>query len=142
MDGKMRCGLERECRRVLFLLTRGADVLTVQYTASRRLPSRLFSSTRRLFGSSYSAGAASPAPGSPRTSHSSSGSVSSIASASTLVGGTEPLQQHRRLAEFATILGDLKLSVAVWENLRKEGRGGSVTILLSNSHSVPDDWGN
>ncbi|EIN14080.1 hypothetical protein PUNSTDRAFT_59603 [Punctularia strigosozonata HHB-11173 SS5] len=95
------------------------------YSASRRLPSRLFSSTRRLFGSSYAPGNASPTSASPRTSHSSTSSVPSIASSATLVGGSEPLQQQRRLAEFATILGDLKLAVSIWESLRKEGRGGS-----------------
>ena len=34
--------------------------------------------------------------------------------------------QQRRLAEFATILGDFKLAVSVWESLRKESKGGSV----------------
>lgn len=48
-----------------------------------------------------------------------------------------PLLQQRRLAEFATMLGDLKLAVTVWEALRKEGRGGSVrytfrSVLSSN----------
>ena len=38
--------------------------------------------------------------------------------------------QQRRLAEFATILGDFKLAVNVWESLRKEGKGGSVSALL------------
>ena len=41
--------------------------------------------------------------------------------------------QQRRLAEFATILGDLKLAVSVWEALRKESRGkiGSVRTPLT-----------
>ena len=39
-----------------------------------------------------------------------------------------PPPQQRRLAEFATLLGDLKLAVSVWEWLRKEGRGGSVGV--------------
>ena len=38
--------------------------------------------------------------------------------------------QQRRLAEFATILGDFKLAVNVWESLRKESKGGSVSVLL------------
>lgn len=38
--------------------------------------------------------------------------------------------QQRRLAEFATILGDLKLAVTIWEALRKEGKGGSVRSIL------------
>lgn len=42
-----------------------------------------------------------------------------------------PLQQ-RRLAEFATMLGDLKLAITVWESLRKESRGGSVRHVLTN----------
>ena len=97
-----------------------------QFASTRRLPSRLFSSTRRLFGS----GTASPAPPHPPTSLVSpvmpatrSGSHSSISSIS---GGHPPPSQQRRLAEFATILGDLKLAVSVWEALRKDGKGGSV----------------
>jgi hypothetical protein len=53
-----------------------------------------------------------------------SGSHSSISSIS--VGGHLPPTQQRRLAEFATILGDLKLAVSVWETLKKDGKGGSV----------------
>jgi hypothetical protein len=34
------------------------------------------------------------------------------------------------LAEFATILGDLKLAVNVWETLKKDGKGGSVGIPI------------
>jgi hypothetical protein len=98
-----------------------------QFASTRRLPSRLFSSTRRLFGS----GTASPAPVHPPTSSVSPilsgtrpGSQSSIASIS--VGGHPPPSQQRRLAEFATLLGDLKLAVSVWEALKKDGKGGSV----------------
>jgi len=36
--------------------------------------------------------------------------------------------QQRRLAEFATILGDIKLAISVWETLRKDNRGGSVSV--------------
>jgi hypothetical protein len=39
-----------------------------------------------------------------------------------------PLAQQRRLAEFATILGDYKLAIPIWEVVRKEGKGGSVSI--------------
>ncbi|KAI6031618.1 ER-golgi trafficking TRAPP I complex 85 kDa subunit-domain-containing protein [Pisolithus microcarpus] len=76
------------------------------YSSSRRLPSRLFSSTRRLFGSGTST---------PQTPvHTSSTSLSSL--------------PQRRLAEFATILGDHKLAIG-------EGKGGSdiLPMLLSPS---------
>lgn len=36
--------------------------------------------------------------------------------------------QQRRLAEFATMLGDFKLAVAVWEALRKETKGASGSV--------------
>jgi hypothetical protein len=122
----MCCRLERKCN------TRFSHVWTVlipvcsQFTSTRRLPSRLFSSTRRLFGS----GTASPAPlqtptssVSPALSGTRSGSQSSITSFS---AGGHPPSQQRRLAEFATILGDLKLAVNVWEALNKDGKSGSV----------------
>lgn len=98
-----------------------------QFASTRRLPSRLFSSTRRLFGS----GAASPvlqqtpmSSVSPVLSGTRSGSQSSISSIA--AGGQLPPSQQRRLAEFATILGDLKLAISVWEMLKKDGKGGSV----------------
>jgi hypothetical protein len=98
-----------------------------QFASTRRLPSRLFSSTRRLFGS----GTASPLPQqtlmssvSPALSGTRSGSQSSISSIA--AGGHPPPSQLRRLAEFATILGDLKLAISVWEMLKKDGKGGSV----------------
>jgi len=122
----MCCRLERKRN------TRFSHVWTVltpvcsQFTSTRRLPSRLFSSTRRLFGS----GTASPAPlqaptssVSPALSGTRSGSQSSITSFS---AGGHPPSQQRRLAEFATILGDLKLAVNVWEALNKDGKSGSV----------------
>ena len=37
--------------------------------------------------------------------------------------------QQRRLAEFATILGDYKLAITVWETLRKDSKGGSVSFM-------------
>ncbi|KAI9460993.1 ER-golgi trafficking TRAPP I complex 85 kDa subunit-domain-containing protein [Lactarius psammicola] len=101
------------------------------FTSTRRLPSRLFSSTRRLFGS----GTASPAPMQTATSPISSGSFSSITGA---FPGGDPPNQQRRLAEFATILGDLKLATNVWEVLRKDGKSGSevLPLLLSPSPAV------
>jgi hypothetical protein len=102
----------------------------LQFASTRRLPSRLFSSTRRLFGS----GTTSPAPQHPPTSSFSpalsgtrAGSQSSITSIS--AGGHPPPSQQRRLAEFATLLGDLKLAVSVWEALKKDGKGGSVGYI-------------
>ncbi|OCH95835.1 hypothetical protein OBBRIDRAFT_767184 [Obba rivulosa] len=121
-----------------------------QYSSSRRLPSRLFSSTRRLFGSGYTPSGASSASitshgsntstsSSARFTHTSNSSVSSVASTSSLghAGGSGVTQQ-RRLAEFATILGDYKLATSVWESLRKEGRGGSeiLPLLLSPSPAL------
>jgi hypothetical protein len=41
-------------------------------------------------------------------------------------GPSDPPSQMRRLAEFATVLGDIKLATTVWEALRKESKGGSV----------------
>ncbi|KAJ7654956.1 ER-golgi trafficking TRAPP I complex 85 kDa subunit-domain-containing protein [Mycena polygramma] len=106
------------------------------FSSNRRLPSRLFSSTRRLFGS--------PSP-SPAPTHVGS---SSLSRSSTYSGATSPLSgafpaspppQQRRLAEFATILGDFKLAVTVWETMRKESKGGSemLPLLLSPSPAVP-----
>ncbi|TFK36848.1 ER-golgi trafficking TRAPP I complex 85 kDa subunit-domain-containing protein [Crucibulum laeve] len=104
------------------------------FSSTRRLPSRLFSSTRRLFGSP----ASSPAP-----THNSSSSVSSLPgrpmqTTGGNVSGPSPPSQQRRLAEFATILGDLKLAVSVWEALRKEGKGGSdiLPLLLTPSPAL------
>ncbi|KAK0478294.1 ER-golgi trafficking TRAPP I complex 85 kDa subunit-domain-containing protein [Armillaria novae-zelandiae] len=104
------------------------------FSSTRRLPSRLFSSTRRFFGS--------PSP-SPAPTHNLHHSVSSLRS-NTFAGsipssGPPPLPQQRRLAEFATIIGDYKLAVNVWEALRKEGQGGSdiLPLLLSPSPAIP-----
>ncbi|KAK0464963.1 ER-golgi trafficking TRAPP I complex 85 kDa subunit-domain-containing protein [Desarmillaria tabescens] len=104
------------------------------FSSTRRLPSRLFSSTRRFFGS--------PSP-SPAPTHNPHHSVSSIRS-NTFAGsipssGPPPLPQQRRLAEFATIIGDYKLAVSVWEALRKEGQGGSdiLPLLLTPSPAIP-----
>ncbi|EFI28666.1 hypothetical protein CC1G_13692 [Coprinopsis cinerea okayama7 len=101
------------------------------YSSTRRLPSRLFSSTRRLFGSSPSP---SPGPG-----HTSSSSVSSLpgrsGSISSANGIPTPLSQPRRLAEFCTILGDFKLAINLWESLRKESKGGSDIIPILSAPS-------
>ncbi|KAF9015517.1 ER-golgi trafficking TRAPP I complex 85 kDa subunit-domain-containing protein [Cyathus striatus] len=105
------------------------------FSSTRRLPSRLFSSTRRLFGSS--AVVASP-------THQPSSSVSSVTSrmsqyaSPTTASGPSPPSQQRRLAEFSTILGDFKLAVTVWEALRKESKGGSdiLPLLLSPSPAL------
>ncbi|KAH9897998.1 ER-golgi trafficking TRAPP I complex 85 kDa subunit-domain-containing protein [Cubamyces lactineus] len=115
------------------------------YSSSRRLPSRLFSSTRRLFGAASAASSpATPTHGSSpsvssvtsRFTHGANNSVSSITSVtsvSTMGGGN--VNQQRRLAEFATILGDYKLAISVWETLRKEGRGGSDVLPLLSAPS-------
>ncbi|KAI0721227.1 ER-golgi trafficking TRAPP I complex 85 kDa subunit-domain-containing protein [Cerioporus squamosus] len=115
------------------------------YSSSRRLPSRLFSSTRRLFGASTTTSSpatpthgssASVSSASSRFTHGPNNSVSSIASVtsiSTMGGGS--VTQQRRLAEFATILGDYKLAISVWETLRKEGRGGSDILPLLSAPS-------
>ncbi|KXN83896.1 hypothetical protein AN958_00976 [Leucoagaricus sp. SymC.cos] len=46
-----------------------------------------------------------------------------------------PPSQQRRLAEFATILGDYKLAITVWEALRKDSKGGSDILPLVVSTS-------
>ncbi|KAH9937068.1 ER-golgi trafficking TRAPP I complex 85 kDa subunit-domain-containing protein [Fomitopsis serialis] len=122
------------------------------FSSSRRLPSRLFSSTRRLFGSSVASPTATapstPAHGSNTSissvssrfkthqANSSISSIASVSSAGTLVEGT--VTQQRRLAEFATMLGDYKLATSIWEALRKEGRGGSdvLPLLLAPSPAL------
>lgn len=127
--------------------------LLCQYSSSRRLPSRLFSSTRRLFGSSAPAASApvTPTHGSNpsissvtsrfASSHAASSSVTSLASISSASGATEGgVTQQRRLAEFATVLGDYKLAITVWETLRKDSKGGSVSIssvVLSSIYAHP-----
>ncbi|KAH9944035.1 ER-golgi trafficking TRAPP I complex 85 kDa subunit-domain-containing protein [Epithele typhae] len=112
------------------------------YSSSRRLPSRLITSTRRFFGATSASSPSPPSHGSSasissgvsRYTHGSNASVSSISSVtsiSTMGGGN--VNQQRRLAEFATILGDFKLAVSVWETLRKEARGGSDILPLISS---------
>jgi hypothetical protein len=46
--------------------------------------------------------------------------------------GLSPPSQLRRLAEFATVLGDYKLAIMVWEALRKENKGGSVSFQMNH----------
>ncbi|KIM47870.1 hypothetical protein M413DRAFT_212016 [Hebeloma cylindrosporum] len=87
--------------------------------------SRLFSSTRRLFGSP------SPSPAPNQTP--SPSSVTPLAGRSATLPANSiptPPPQQRRLAEFGTVLGDFKLAVTVWEALRKEAKGGSVRSFL------------
>ena len=96
-----------------------------QYSSSRRLPSRLFTSTRRLFGT----GPVSNSPAQSTASLPSHGHTSSTSSVASLPGNATPLAQQRRLAEFATILGDYKLAIPIWEVVRKEGKGGSVSTV-------------
>ncbi|CAE6378800.1 unnamed protein product [Rhizoctonia solani] len=79
------------------------------YVATRRLPSRFLSTTRRFFGTS---GSSTPAPSSP----------------SSPAPSTDT--QQRRLAEFATFLGDLKLATAVFDTLRKETSNTSAADVL------------
>jgi len=98
---------------------------SVQFSSTRRLPSRLFSSTRRLFGSSSPSPAPTHSPSSSVVSLPSRAAYNTVMTASSSQASAPPLQQ-RRLAEFATMLGDFKLAVAVWEALRKESKGGSV----------------
>ncbi|KAG8904219.1 hypothetical protein FRB99_002083, partial [Tulasnella sp. 403] len=45
------------------------------------------------------------------------------------------ISPQRRLAEFSTFLGDIKLAVPLWESIRKEGKGGSdvLPMLLAPS---------
>ncbi|KAF8309874.1 ER-golgi trafficking TRAPP I complex 85 kDa subunit-domain-containing protein, partial [Cantharellus anzutake] len=81
------------------------------FSSTRRLPSRLLSSTtRRIFGSS------SPAP------------TSSVANG--IFSLESQTWMHRRLAEFSTILGDYKLASLVWETLRKDFTTGSDVLPL------------
>ncbi|TCD62768.1 hypothetical protein EIP91_006412 [Steccherinum ochraceum] len=125
------------------------------YSTSRRLPSRLFSSTRRLFGSGYSSATSTPPPSTPShgsspsississrvNSHAPNSSISSLTSVTSTGGGQAAVlvSQQRRLAEFATILGDFKLAISVWENLRKESKGGHdiLPLLLAPSPALP-----
>ncbi|KIK38971.1 hypothetical protein CY34DRAFT_67413, partial [Suillus luteus UH-Slu-Lm8-n1] len=46
-----------------------------------------------------------------------------------------PPSQQRRLVEFATMLGNFKLAVAVWESLWKDGKGGSDILPLLSAPS-------
>ncbi|KAF8308866.1 hypothetical protein DL93DRAFT_2170750 [Clavulina sp. PMI_390] len=96
------------------------------FANTRRISTRLFGSTaRRLFGNSGSIsstptptssaspspafGSSAPLPTSPRSPTSPSAALP-----------TPSLPPHRRLAEFATLLGDYKLASAVFDVLRKE----------------------
>jgi hypothetical protein len=106
-----------------------------QYSSSRRLPLRLFSSTRRLFGTSPATPVHSSTPSLPARSSTYTAPQSSVSGFA-----IPPPSQQRRLAEFATILGDFKLAVAVWESLRKEGKGGSVGIISYNIFLLSNEF--
>ena len=43
---------------------------------------------------------------------------------------SEALAPQRRLAEFATWLGDVKFAIPLWESIRKDGRGGSDVLPM------------
>ncbi|CAE6431018.1 unnamed protein product [Rhizoctonia solani] len=79
------------------------------YVATRRLPSRLFSTTRRFFGTSGSSTPTTSSPSSPAPS-------------------TDV--QQRRLAEFATFLGDIRLATAVFDTLRKDTSNTTAADVL------------
>lgn len=98
------------------------------YSSSKRLPSRLFSSTRKFFGSTVPPAQSSPHATSSSVSLSSRSHTSLPTSGSSVLAA--PPSQLRRLAEFTTILGDYKLAISVWESLRKENKGGSVRQAL------------
>ncbi|KAH8120206.1 ER-golgi trafficking TRAPP I complex 85 kDa subunit-domain-containing protein [Phellopilus nigrolimitatus] len=106
------------------------------YSSTRRLPSRLFSTTRRFFGSSYT----TASPGVPSPPATPAHAYSNSTSSSTYNNGANASMQQRRLAEFATMLGDFKLAVGVWEALRKETKGASgseiLPLLLSPSQAL------
>jgi len=82
-----------------------------------------------VFGSStYTSVTPATPSGTPTASSFGATSVGLVSPSS----ATSPPQlppQGRRLAEFATFLGDYKVAVNVWETLRKEGKGGAVSIL-------------
>ncbi|KIM32672.1 hypothetical protein M408DRAFT_184959 [Serendipita vermifera MAFF 305830] len=93
------------------------------FANNKRLGSRIFSSTRRMvFGSSTQTAPATP------TGFNSGGFSPTSPSPSPFVA--QPPPQQRRLAEFATFLGDYKVAVTVWESLRKEGKGGAAILPL------------
>ena len=57
-----------------------------------------------------------------------------------------PPPQNRRLAEFATFLGDYKVAMTVWDSLRKDGKGGAVgghllylLVTLNDSNLLSPD---
>jgi trafficking protein particle complex subunit 8 len=80
---------------------------------ARRITTRLLSSTRRFFGSSHGQPVSQsliPSDG-PGVTEKSSGL---------------PITLQRRLAEFATILGDHKVALVTWDALRKENHIGLV----------------
>lgn len=121
-----------------------------KFTSTRRISTRLFGSTaRRFFGSgssgSISSPIAPPSSSSPNSNVSSSNSTAqgAISQGAAGAGSTQgSLPPHRRLAEFATILGDYKLATAVWDVLRKDSptyspdNNGARTRALSNGSDI------
>jgi hypothetical protein len=97
-----------------------ASTNTIQFP-TRRLTSRLFSSTRRLFGTPQNH---------VQSNH------DSLNTSANAPGTAMNLQ--RRLAEFATILGDYKVALAVWDAMRKENRGGLVRCSLVVAPIISD----
>ncbi|KAH7104622.1 ER-golgi trafficking TRAPP I complex 85 kDa subunit-domain-containing protein [Auriculariales sp. MPI-PUGE-AT-0066] len=103
------------------------------FAANRRVATRLFSTTRRLFGTTTTTTTTSNGyPSSP------GGGTSPVSATGQQPPPASAPPQQRRLAEFATILGDYKLAIPVWEAWRKEGRGGSeiLPLLLAPSPAV------
>jgi hypothetical protein len=84
---------------------------------TRKLTSRLFLSTKRLFGNSPSQ--SSPPPSQHETQN-------SVQNTPKLNTASAILQ--RRMAEFATVLGDYKFALAAWDSLIKEARMGMVNF--------------
>lgn len=107
-----------------------------QFANTRRISTRIFGSTaRRFFGSTSISSPIStpptPPPGSPTST------TSPTTMATPLTGAqANSLPPHRRLAEFATILGDYKLATTVWDVLRKETPPVISGRALSNGSDV------
>lgn len=106
-----------------------------QFTNTRRISTRIFGSTaRRFFGSSsISLPATAPPTSSTQNASPTTSAPPSPFGSTSQVGSLPP---HRRLAEFATILGDYKLATAVWDVLRKEMPPPSYGRALPNGSDI------